>query len=65
MKLVSFQFDTAEFFIGDFDIRFVMVFINCGFHDKTLAGLGASDQVNNGLHAHQWFTSPVLGNEAK
>ena len=65
MKLIAFNHQHGEFFIGNFDARRVRVFIKDGLDMQPLGGGCASDQIDHHLPTDQRPTSPVGGDMAE
>jgi hypothetical protein len=63
--MCGFYVELGHLFVSDFDSGFVFAIINGSFHYESFAGTRGSYEVDDHLNAHQWFATPVLGNETE
>ena len=68
VKLIAFNHQRGELFIGDLDARRVRVFIKDGLDVQSLGGgaaAAAANQIDHHLPTDQWPASPVGGDVAE
>ena len=65
VKLIAFNHQRGELFIGDLDARRVRVFIKNGLDMQSLGGGCAADQIDHHFPTDEWPASPVGGDVAE
>jgi hypothetical protein len=65
VKLLWFEFDTGEFFIGDLDSYRIVSAVEFSANHLSLSRGGVGDPLDDHFMTDKWTTAPVLGDVAE